>query len=183
MRTPRQTIAGRLKPAPADLRRRLLRSRLGDGRKFFCASIIGFRKTAPYLSPLASRSTCSSLFSGHRGSDFHIWPLCRPGHRSQSSRYDCERCPGGAIDVLREQMIRLASQGETALGVSFLVSLTISLWTADSGVKALFDALNIILPRGEAWFSQAQCRHAVGHAWHNYLHSAHASGRGRSSLE
>jgi hypothetical protein len=31
------------------------------------------------------------------------------------------------------------------------------------------------------WFSRAQCRHAVGHAWHNYLHSAHASGRGRSS--
>jgi membrane protein len=46
--------------------------------------------------------------------------------------------------VLREQMIRLASQGETALGVSFLVSLAISLSTANSGVKALFDALNII---------------------------------------
>jgi len=52
--------------------------------------------------------------------------------------------PGGAMDVLREQMTRLASQGETTLGVSFLVSLAISLWTANSGVKALFDALNIV---------------------------------------
>ena len=52
--------------------------------------------------------------------------------------------PGGAIDVLREQMTRLASQGGTTLGISFVVSLAISLWTANSGVKAIFDALNIV---------------------------------------
>jgi membrane protein len=52
--------------------------------------------------------------------------------------------PGGAIDVLREEMTRLASQGGTKLGVSFIVSLAISLWTANSGVKAIFDALNIV---------------------------------------
>jgi membrane protein len=52
--------------------------------------------------------------------------------------------PSGAIDVLREQMTRLASQGGTTLGVSFLIGLAISLWTANSGVKAIFDALNIV---------------------------------------
>jgi membrane protein len=52
--------------------------------------------------------------------------------------------PGGAVDVLREQMTRLASQGGTTLGVSFVISLAISLWTANSGVKAIFDALNIV---------------------------------------
>jgi membrane protein len=52
--------------------------------------------------------------------------------------------PGGAIDVLREEMTRLAEQGGTTLGVSFLVSLVISLWTANSGIKASFDALNIV---------------------------------------
>jgi membrane protein len=52
--------------------------------------------------------------------------------------------PGGAVDVLREQMTRLASQGGTTLGVSFIISLVISLWTANSGVKAIFDALNIV---------------------------------------
>ena len=52
--------------------------------------------------------------------------------------------PGGAVDVLREQMTRLASQGGTTLGISFVVSLAISLWTANSGVKAIFDALNIV---------------------------------------
>jgi membrane protein len=52
--------------------------------------------------------------------------------------------PGGAIDVLRENMTRLASNGGTTLGVSFLVSLAVSLWTTKSGVSAVFDALNIV---------------------------------------
>jgi membrane protein len=52
--------------------------------------------------------------------------------------------PGGAIDVLREQMTRLADQGKASLGLSFAVSLAISLWSANSGIKALFDALNIV---------------------------------------
>jgi membrane protein len=52
--------------------------------------------------------------------------------------------PGGAIDVLRDEMTRLASQGGTTLGLGFLTSLVISLWTASSGIKGLFDALNIV---------------------------------------
>jgi len=57
--------------------------------------------------------------------------------------------PGGAVDVLREQMTRLAAQGGTTLGISFVVSLAISLWTANSGVKAIFDALNIVYGEDE----------------------------------
>ena len=52
--------------------------------------------------------------------------------------------PSGALDVLREEMTRLASNGGTTLGVSFLVSLAVSLWTTKSGVSAVFDALNIV---------------------------------------
>ena len=40
-------------------------------------------------------------------------------------------------------MIRLGQQSGTALGVSFLVSLAIALWSATSGVKAIFDGLNV----------------------------------------
>ena len=52
--------------------------------------------------------------------------------------------PGGAIDLLREDMTRLASNGGTTLGLGFLVSLAVSLWTTNSGVSAIFDALNIV---------------------------------------
>ena len=41
-------------------------------------------------------------------------------------------------------MTRLASNGGTTLGLGFLVSLTVSLWTTNSGVSAIFDALNIV---------------------------------------
>jgi membrane protein len=57
--------------------------------------------------------------------------------------------PGGAIDVLRQQLTRLAAQGSTRLGVGFLVGLMVSLWSANSGIKALFDALNAVYQEKE----------------------------------
>jgi membrane protein len=57
--------------------------------------------------------------------------------------------PGGAIEVLRDQMTRLGSQGGTTLGFGFIIGLVISLWTASSGIKGLFDALNIVYGEDE----------------------------------
>ena len=57
--------------------------------------------------------------------------------------------PGGAIAVLRDQLARLAATGRSALGFSFAVSLLISLWSANAGVKALFDALNLVFHEPE----------------------------------
>jgi membrane protein len=57
--------------------------------------------------------------------------------------------PGGAIQVLRDEMTRLASGGGTTLGIGFVISLGISLWTANSGVSAIFDALNIVYEEKE----------------------------------
>jgi membrane protein len=57
--------------------------------------------------------------------------------------------PGGAIDVVRDQLTRLSAQGSTKLGVSFLIGLVISLWSANSGIKALFDSLNAVYEEEE----------------------------------
>lgn len=57
--------------------------------------------------------------------------------------------PGGALDVIRDQLSRLTSQGSTTLGVSFVVGLGISLWSANGGIKALFDALNVVYEERE----------------------------------
>jgi len=46
--------------------------------------------------------------------------------------------------VLRDQLNRLASQGGSTLGVAFIVGLLVSLWSANAGVKSLFDGLNIV---------------------------------------
>ena len=52
--------------------------------------------------------------------------------------------PGGAVDVIRDQLNRLAAQPRGTLGVSFVIGLVVALWSANGGIKALFDALNVV---------------------------------------
>lgn len=51
--------------------------------------------------------------------------------------------PSGATDFLRDQIARIASGGETTLGLTALASIIFAIWSANAGVKALFDALNV----------------------------------------
>jgi membrane protein len=51
--------------------------------------------------------------------------------------------PGGALEIITEQVNRLVSQGRSELGLKLVIGLAISLWSANAGMKALFDALNV----------------------------------------
>jgi membrane protein len=51
--------------------------------------------------------------------------------------------PGGAIEVVGDQIKRVASAGGGTLSFSFLVGLAIALWGANAGVSAMFDAINV----------------------------------------
>jgi membrane protein len=57
--------------------------------------------------------------------------------------------PGGAIDVIRDQMTQIASRGKGTLGLAFAIGLTISLWSANAGIKSLFDAFNLVYDEEE----------------------------------
>jgi len=50
--------------------------------------------------------------------------------------------PSGAVQVLGDQMTRLAAD-HGKLGLAFAVSLLISLWSSTSGIKALMEGLNV----------------------------------------
>jgi membrane protein len=52
--------------------------------------------------------------------------------------------PSGAIDVVRDQMTRIASRGKSTLGLAFALGLLVSLWSANAGIKSLFDSLNLV---------------------------------------
>lgn len=52
--------------------------------------------------------------------------------------------PEEGLRILRSQMTRVTSTGSSSLGFAFVVSLAISLWSANGGTKALFDALNVV---------------------------------------
>ena len=51
--------------------------------------------------------------------------------------------PGGAIDILGSQIQRITSGNDHALGFAFFLGLATSLWSANAGMKAVFDALNV----------------------------------------
>lgn len=52
--------------------------------------------------------------------------------------------PGGAIDVARQQLTHVASKGGQTLGLTFVIGLAVSLWSANASMKSLFDTLNIV---------------------------------------
>jgi len=51
--------------------------------------------------------------------------------------------PEGAFQIVEDQVTRVVSNGNTALGVTFLFGLLLAIWSANAGVKAIFDALNV----------------------------------------
>jgi membrane protein len=57
--------------------------------------------------------------------------------------------PASVIQIVGEQMLRLASQEQTKLGVAFVISLLLSIWSANASMRALFDGLNIAYDEDE----------------------------------
>jgi membrane protein len=52
--------------------------------------------------------------------------------------------PSGGLDIIRDELKSLTAKGTTGLGFGFIIGLVTSLWSANQGIKALFDALNIV---------------------------------------
>ncbi|MBR1328482.1 membrane protein [Bradyrhizobium ottawaense] len=51
--------------------------------------------------------------------------------------------PEGSFQIVEEQVARVVSHGSTTLGATFLFGLVLAIWSANAGVKAIFDALNV----------------------------------------
>lgn len=57
--------------------------------------------------------------------------------------------PASTIDIIGEQLAHVIAQHNAALGFAFIAGVVLSLWSANAGIKALFDALNIIHDESE----------------------------------
>lgn len=57
--------------------------------------------------------------------------------------------PSSAVDIVHEQVARLTSKSNTKLGFGFLVGLAVALWSANAGMKAIMDALNVVYEEKE----------------------------------
>jgi membrane protein len=52
--------------------------------------------------------------------------------------------PSGGLDLVREQIGRLIAKGGDRLSFGFVAGLCVALWSANAGIKAMMDALNVI---------------------------------------
>lgn len=57
--------------------------------------------------------------------------------------------PGGALGIITDQLKSLASASNKSLGFGFAFGLIVALWSANSGVKSLFEAMNIAFEETE----------------------------------
>ncbi len=57
--------------------------------------------------------------------------------------------PSGGLDIIRDQLTRLTTQSDGTLSVTLLLSLVIAFWSASSGIKALFEAMNVAYHEAE----------------------------------
>jgi membrane protein len=66
--------------------------------------------------------------------------------------------PDGVLALLGDELSRMSRQRGERLGLAFVIGLGIALWSANSGVAALFDALNVVYKerRGAAWRASTQ---------------------------
>jgi membrane protein len=51
--------------------------------------------------------------------------------------------PEGSFQIVQDQIARVLDKGGTTLGVTFLFGFAFALWSANAGVKAVIDALNV----------------------------------------
>jgi membrane protein len=57
--------------------------------------------------------------------------------------------PEGSFSIIQDQVSRVLSKGDMKLGGAFLGSLLLAIWSANGGMKAIIDALNVVYDEKE----------------------------------
>ena len=57
--------------------------------------------------------------------------------------------PEGALGIVRDQVERVLAKGDVKLGLAFLFSFLLAVWSANGGIKAIIDALNVVYDEDE----------------------------------
>jgi membrane protein len=52
--------------------------------------------------------------------------------------------PAGAFDIVKDQVARVLAKGDVKLGLAFATSFLLAVWSANGGMKAILDALNVV---------------------------------------
>ena len=67
----------------------------------------------------------------------------------RNSSFLADVMPGSAYQLISDQVVRIAGNSDGKLTLAFVLGLGIALWSANAGVKAIFDALNVVYDEDE----------------------------------
>ena len=74
--------------------------------------------------------------------------------------------PGAAYQLVSDQIVRIAGNSDGKLTFAFTLGLGIALWSANAGMKAVFDALNVVYDedekRGIVWLNIVSLTFTLG---------------------
>ncbi|NOJ45306.1 YihY/virulence factor BrkB family protein [Bradyrhizobium archetypum] len=57
--------------------------------------------------------------------------------------------PEGALGIVKDQVDRVLAKGDVKLGLAFALSFLLAVWSANGGIKAIIDALNVVYDEDE----------------------------------
>ncbi|OPF91486.1 hypothetical protein I8G32_01276 [Rhodopseudomonas palustris] len=105
--------------------------RIGDDRLFLVAAGVVFYWLLALFPAITALVSSYALFADAATIGDHLAQLS-------------SIVPAGTYSVVEEQVGRVLANGQTKLGFAFLISLSLALWSANGGVKAIIDALNAV---------------------------------------
>lgn len=144
-------------PAPATLPE-------GNGHDAARPQDIPVRGWKQILMRVAKEASADRLLTEAAGVTFYVLLALFPGIAALVSLYGlfADRStigdhlamlsgviPGGGMQIIEEQVTRLVSKENTTLGLSALIGIAVSLWSANQATKAIFDALNVVYEEKE----------------------------------
>ena len=103
---------------------------IGDDDVFSVARSIAFTGMLALFPALAAFVSIYGLFADVNQAREHLAALAGI-------------VPAEVMTLIGEQMVRIAEANNASLSLTFLLSLVLSFWSANSGMKALFKGLNV----------------------------------------
>jgi membrane protein len=104
--------------------------RIGDDRLFPTGASVVFFGLLAVFPAITALVSCYGLFADPATIGANLQNLAL-------------MLPDGAFQIVQDQISRVISKGNTQLGATFMFGLGLAIWSANAGVKAVIDALNV----------------------------------------
>ncbi|WP_018388079.1 YihY/virulence factor BrkB family protein [Ancylobacter sp. FA202] len=134
---------GRAAATPTQIPRRGWRDIvLRTFKAFFANRVLGLSAGVTFYTLLATFPALAAIISLY---GLFLDPATIQGQLEAASWV----LPSGAIEVMRDQILRLTATETSSLGWRFVFSLGAALWSANAATKAMIEALNIVYEEEE----------------------------------